>query len=70
MAVDPRREGKGRGPRTTTPATDPDTGAGHRPARAQPTERRERDGLGDAPPAAEPNERNRPPIPGEPAPPQ
>jgi hypothetical protein len=61
MTDDPRRE-RGRQPRTTTPATDPDTGAGHRPARSQPTAPARDDNLGDAPPAAQPNERNRPPI--------
>lgn len=60
---DPRREGEGRTPRTTvTPKTDPDTSAGHRPSKAQPTRADdERDRVAEEPaPPARPNERDRP----------
>jgi hypothetical protein len=66
--TDPRRAG-GRDARTTTPKTDPDTAAGHRPARTQPGQSTRQDGPAadptrirddDAAPAAEPNEIDRP----------
>jgi hypothetical protein len=61
---DPRRE-RGRDARTTTPKTDPDTGAGHRPSTTQPRDTdddRSRVTEEKAAPPAEPNERERPPV--------
>jgi hypothetical protein len=67
--TDPRREGEGRGPKTTvTPKTDPDTGAGHRPSTTQPDRSRQArpqsdptpDRAADARPPAAPHERIRP----------